>query len=290
MPTVAGILSPGQGRAGSLLPRCRALRVIELRGAAMNSICHETASGDRLARREAELLAAVKRLEAFCSHVAHDLRDALSGIGGLAEIAYSALDERQDCGSAMRSLALISQQAHRSNHMLRGLLRLAQTRDAALEVGRIDVQVVVEQVAQEVAVCHGARSMPKLCVRPMPIVAADADLLHAVLFNLINNAVKFTRERSDPRIEIDATTSDDATATVCVRDNGVGFDAARADDLFKPFSRLHGASYEGCGIGLSIVRNAVERLGGRVWADATPGQGARFFFTLPLPGSAAASQ
>jgi signal transduction histidine kinase len=78
---------------------------------------------------------------------------------------------------------------------------------------------------------------------------------------------------------------DEATITVCVRDNGVGFDAARADMLFKPFSRLHGASYEGCGIGLSIVHHAVERLGGRVWADAAPGQGARFFFTLP-PGPA----
>jgi chemotaxis family two-component system sensor kinase Cph1 len=243
---------------------------------------HETDSGEGRIEREVELQATVKRLEAFCSQVAHDLRDALSGISSLAEIAYAALDEREDCGSALRSLALIAQQAHRSSKMLRGLLRLAQTRDAALQLGRVDVQVMAEQVAHEMTVCHGTHSMPHLCVRPMPMVAADADLLHAVLFNLINNAVKFTRERSDARIEIDATTSDEATVTVCVRDNGVGFDAARADVLFKPFSRLHGANYEGCGIGLSIVHHAVERLGGRVWADATPGQGARFFFTLPL--------
>lgn len=247
----------------------------------MNSICHETASGEGLSEREVELQATVTRLEALCSQVAHDLRDSLSGISSLAEISYTALEERQDCRSALRSLALIAQQAHRSRKMLNGILRLAQTRDAALQLGRVDVQVVAEQVAQEMAVCHGD-SMPHVWVRPMPIVVADADLLHAVLFNLINNAVKFTRERSNARIEVDAITSDEATVTVCVRDNGVGFDAARADELFKPFSRLHGANYEGCGIGLSIVHRAVKRLRGRVWTDATPGQGARFFFTLPL--------
>jgi signal transduction histidine kinase len=103
-----------------------------------------------------------------------------------------------------------------------------------------------------------------------------------VLFNLINNAVKFTRQRSDGRVEVDGTSSNGTTVTVCVRDNGVGFDAARRDLLFKPFSRLHGARYEGCGIGLSIVRHAVERHGGHVWADGAPGQGASFYFTLPL--------
>ena len=140
---------------------------------------------------------------------------------------------------------------------------------------------MAEQVAQEVSVCHELRSLPQVCAHAMPAVAADADLLHAVLYNLINNAVKFTRERSDGRIDIDAAAAGDML-TVCVRDNGVGFESSRAVALFKPFSRLHGAGYEGSGIGLSIVRRAVERLGGQVWAESSPGQGARFFFTLPL--------
>lgn len=249
------------------------------------SICYEVVSSQERIEREVtlrttELRESVKQLEGFCCHVAHDLRDALSGIGGLAEIAYVNLNERQDCGSAMHSLSLISQQAHRSTEMLHGLLRLSQTRGAALETARVDVQAVTERVVQEVAVCRGAKGMPQVRTRPMPCVAADANLLHAVLFNLIKNAAKFAGERSDARIDIDATL-DDAMVTVCVRDNGVGFDASQAEELFKPFRRLHGASYEGCGIGLSIVRHAVERHGGRVWAESAPGQGADFFFTLP---------
>jgi light-regulated signal transduction histidine kinase (bacteriophytochrome) len=136
----------------------------------MNSIRHELVSGEGRVKSDVELQATVKRLEAFSSHVAHDLRDALSGMTRLAEIAYTALDERQDCDSALRSLALIAQQGHRSSHMLRGLLRLAQTRDASLQIDRVDVQILAEEVAQEMATCHGAHSMPQLCVRPMPVV------------------------------------------------------------------------------------------------------------------------
>ena len=66
-----------------------------------------------------------------------------------------------------------------------------------------------------------------------------------------------------------------------VRDNGVGFDSASAGQLFEPFMRLHGRKFEGHGIGLRIVRRAVERHGGRVWAEAEPDHGAAFHFTLP---------
>ena len=250
------------------------------------SICDEVVLDEERIEREValrttELQESVKQLEGFCSRVAHDLRDALSGIGGLAELAYVNLNERQDSGSALYSLSLIAQQANRSSEMLRGLLRLSQTRGAALQISRVDVQAMAEQVAQEVAVCRSAFGMPRVRTRPMPCVAADADLLYAVLFNLIKNAAKFASERDDACIDVEAT-SDESMVTVCVRDNGVGFDASQANALFKPFSRLHGGSYEGCGIGLSIVRHAVERHGGRVWADSATGQGASFFFTLPV--------
>jgi signal transduction histidine kinase len=252
----------------------------------MNTVCLERVPQDdierEVAQRTAELQETVHRLENFCCHLAHDLRDALGGIAGLADIAHEALDERHDSGSALRALPLISQQAHRSAQRLRGLLRLAKaSRDAALQICRLDVRAMAEQVAQEVAVCHAPRAMPQVCAQPMPAVAADADLLYAVLYNLIGNAVKFTRERSDGRIDIDAVPEGGMLA-VCVRDNGVGFDPARAAALFQPYSRLHGGRYEGCGLGLSIVRRAVERQGGQVWVTSAPGQGASFFFTLPL--------
>src|SRR2546428_5650982 len=89
-------------------------------------LCAVQSSRHLVAERTAELQEAVWRLEDFCAHVAHDLRDALGGIAGLAEIAHAALAERQDSGPALRSLPLIAQQAQRSGQMLRGLLRLAQ--------------------------------------------------------------------------------------------------------------------------------------------------------------------
>lgn len=234
-----------------------------------------------LARRTEMLQERVQCLERFCAQVAHDLRDVLGGIAGLAEVTHVALREQHDDASALRALPLIAQQAHRSAQMLRGLLRLAQTREAPLRSEPVDLGVLAEAVAQEVALCQGLLRPPVLCVQPLPPVTADPDLLHAVLHNLINNAVKFTRGRDDACIHIDGI-ADGGELIICVRDNGIGFDRARADRLFQPLVRLHGPRYEGCGIGLSIVRSAVERHGGRVWADASPGEGARFYFTLPL--------
>jgi signal transduction histidine kinase len=254
------------------------------------SVVDEIASADdelaferALAQRTSVLQERVQGLERFCAQVAHDLRDVLGGIAGLAEIAHDALVERRDDGSALRSLPLIAQQAHRSAQMLRGLLRLAQTREAPLRIEPVQIAELAPLVAQEVALCHGLPRPPALRVQALPLVAVDPDLLHAVLHNLINNAVKFTRGRDDACIHIDGAEAG-GELTVCVRDNGIGFDRACAGTLFQPLVRLHGPRYEGCGIGLSIVRSAVERHGGRVWADAAPGEGARFYFTLPLHG------
>jgi len=101
-----------------------------------------------------------------------------------------------------------------------------------------------------------------------------------VLANLIGNAIKFTRDSDSGRIEIGAS-SVQGGVEVYVRDNGVGFEAAAAERLFTPFTRLHGERFDGHGVGLSIVRRAVERHGGRVWAESQPGQGAVFRFSLP---------
>jgi signal transduction histidine kinase len=105
-------------------------------------------------------------------------------------------------------------------------------------------------------------------------------LLKPVLANLISNAIKFTRDVPAGRIEIGAGRTA-AGVTVQVRDNGVGFDAAAAGQLFTPFARLHASTFDGHGVGLSIVRRAIERHGGSVWAESQPGQGAVFHFSLP---------
>ena len=110
------------------------------------------------------------------------------------------------------------------------------------------------------------------------VARGDRALLDVVLVNLVGNAWKFTSKTGDARIEVGRT--DDGA--FYVRDNGAGFAAAYADRLFAPFQRLHAASeFEGTGVGLATVQRVIHRHGGGVWAEATAGKGATFFFSLP---------
>lgn len=102
-----------------------------------------------------------------------------------------------------------------------------------------------------------------------------------MLSNVLGNAVKFTRERENPLIEVSGSNSGEFN-TYCVRDNGTGFDMQYYDKLFEIFRRLHSEKdYEGTGVGLAIVKKIIDKHGGQVWAESSPGEGASFYFTLP---------
>jgi light-regulated signal transduction histidine kinase (bacteriophytochrome) len=108
-------------------------------------------------------------------------------------------------------------------------------------------------------------------------------LLHSVLENLLGNAWKYSAKVPVARIRFGGEPMPDGTVAFCVRDNGAGFDMAYAAKLFGAFQRLHSPTeFEGSGIGLAIVQRILHRHGGRVWAEAEVGQGARFFFQLPV--------
>jgi signal transduction histidine kinase len=106
--------------------------------------------------------------------------------------------------------------------------------------------------------------------------ACDGELIRAVYANLVGNAWKFTTRTVSPSIDIAC-----ADGVYCIRDNGAGFPLDRADQLFRPFGRLHDASeFPGTGIGLTTVQRIIDRHGGRIWAESEPGRGATFFFTV----------
>lgn len=233
-----------------------------------------------VAERTADLHSMVAGLESFNRSISHDLRGPLGGIAGLARMAHEALLRRNDDAPARRALPAIADQAEHSARLVSALLELARVGDVALQRRPVPLGPLVQDVIGQLALATPQRHLPDIHLGVLPEVQADPELLRPVLSNLIGNAVKFSRNQATARVEIEveATPSEHI---VCVRDNGVGFDAGAAGAIFQPFQRLHGGRYEGSGVGLSIVRRAVERHGGRVWAEATPGEGARFYFSLP---------
>ena len=106
-----------------------------------------------------------------------------------------------------------------------------------------------------------------------------------MLGKLLDNAAKFTRRVPQARIEIGQLPTTDGKVTLFVRDNGVGFDLARARNLFLMFQRQHHSmNFEGNGTGLALSQRIIERHGGRIWCESAPGRGCTFYFTLPFEG------
>lgn len=265
----------------SLLRRRRALEAEVARRADAEAalVVLNTSLEEQVRRRTADLQEMVVGLESFNRSVSHDLRGPLGGMAQLADLAEQAL-LRGDLQAAARMLPTIRRQSEDSARLVDALLALARVGDAPMQRQRVNLGEMAREVEQALRAARGEAVSAQVVLAALPVVDADPALLRAVLTNLIGNALKFSERRAEGRVSVYAETGAEGV-TVHVTDNGEGFDAASAALLFQPFQRLHGAAYEGHGVGLSIVRRAVERHGGRVWAQGQPGGGATFSFSLP---------
>jgi len=229
----------------------------------------------QVALRTAELRETIDGLESFNRSVSHDLRGPLGGIVGITRLARDQL-AAGDQDQAHRMLGLIEGQAISSVKLIEALLALSRAGDATLNLREVDFGQLVAEVVRALPKSEA----PYCMVAPrLPTVTCDPELLRQVFANLIGNAIKFSNRSQRPQVEV-AMLARDGEEIFLVRDNGVGFDPTAAQRLFKPFQRLHDRSYEGYGVGLSIVKRIVDRHGGRVWAEGEPGHGASFYFTL----------
>jgi light-regulated signal transduction histidine kinase (bacteriophytochrome) len=234
----------------------------------------------RVLDRTAELEAANKALEAFAYSVSHDLRSPLRHIGGFLDLLQKSAASTLDAQSR-HYMDAISNAAKKMGLLIDDLLSFSRMGRQAMAFQPVDLNALVREVIRELEPDTAGRNIV-WHIEELPGVSGDAAMLRMVLANLIANALKFTRPRQEAKIEIGSPAGRCSEAVVYIRDNGVGFDMAYADELFGVFRRLHRADeFEGTGIGLANVRRIIARHGGRTWARGEPDQGAVFFFSLP---------
>jgi PAS domain S-box-containing protein len=237
-----------------------------------------------LQRSNAELKILNKELESFSYSVSHDLRAPLRAIDGFS------LALVEDCGHKLSEaeagyLHRIRAAAKRMGQLIDDLLTLARTTRRELVREEVDLSELAQEISSQLRSANPGRVVATT-IAPGLTAEGDRTLLRQLLENLLNNAWKFTSQLGQARVEF-GIEQDEEKQVLFVRDNGAGFDMRYADKLFGAFQRLHDErDFPGNGIGLATVQRIVHRHGGQIWAEAEPGKGTTFRFTLNRSGAA----
>lgn len=244
---------------------------------------------DALRQSNAELKARNEELDAFAHSVAHDLTNPVGLMLGFAETIaqdYGAMSDEQ----RLDSLQAIVRSARRMKSIIEELLLLAEVRKAHVTTEPLDMSRIVSEALQRLAdmVEQSGAGIVMPDAPAWPVAMGYTPWVEEVWVNYLSNALKYGGR--PPHVELGAELETDGMARFWVRDSGAGIPPAAQARLFTPFTRLDQVHVKGYGLGLSIVRRIVERLGGQVSVDSQTGQGSVFSFTLPawdgspLPG------
>jgi PAS domain S-box-containing protein len=234
----------------------------------------------RVADRTAKLEAKTQELEAFAYSVSHDLKAPLRGIDGYSSLLQTGYAAQLDEDGRL-FLQNIRQAARNMHQLIDDLLAYSRLERREMTLRPVDLGGLVESLLAEFAPQIEAGAVEVQVQLPCDQIQADFESLGQVLRNLIDNALKFAADARVPRIEIGGRI-EPLGCVIWVRDNGIGFDMRHHERIFEIFQRLHRVEeYPGTGIGLAIVRKAMMRMGGRVWAESAAGQGATFYLEFP---------
>lgn len=226
-----------------------------------------------------QLAQAQRELQRLSYAISHDLRAPVRAIAGfsqaLREHAAGMLDS-----TALHLLGRVEQGTQQLSNMIDGLLQLSRISQAELKPDNVDLSLMCTTLVAALQL-HYPAHRPQVHIAAGMQAYCDPQWMRVALHALLDNAWKFTCDRAPARIDISLTHAP-GLATLCVRDNGIGFDPKYADRLFVPFQHLQGrAELNGLGIGLASVQRIIDRHGGRVWMESEPQQFAACYCALP---------
>ncbi|QRN96423.1 PAS domain-containing protein [Archangium violaceum] len=232
---------------------------------------------DELALRAQELARSNADLEQFAYVASHDLQEPLRMVASYVQLLSRRYKGKLDA-DADEFIHYAVDGANRMQALINDLLAYSRVGTRGKEPQPVSLEKCAARALSHLRLAQ-EETGAELTVEPLPWVKGDETQLAQLLQNLVGNALKFRGDKP-PRIRVSATRQDD-TVTVSVEDNGIGIEPQYYERIFAIFQRLHGKEeYPGTGIGLSICKKIVERHGGRIWVESTPGQGSTFRFTL----------
>lgn len=236
----------------------------------------------KLRERTLQLELANKEMESFSYSISHDLQAPLRAIDGFTRMLVQSHQETFD-EETKRKFLVIRDSVQKMGQLITDLLAFSRTGRQSPSLSVMDMEELVNDVWQEQCAVNPGRNLELRRNGSLPKSLGDRALIRQVLSNLLSNAVKFTKNKGTTLIEISGKSAEKENIYT-LKDNGVGFDMKYYDKLFGVFQRLHGDSeYEGTGVGLAIVKQIINRHGGRVWGEGKINEGATFSFSLPAP-------
>ncbi len=237
-----------------------------------------------VARRTKQLEVRNQELETFTYSVSHDLKAPLRGIDGYSRLLQEEYSDKLD-DEGRRFLATIRRATLQMNELIEDLLAYSRLERRPLNPGTIHLPGLVDGLLAELADDIRQRAVTVSVNVPDITVSADPDGLAMALRNLLDNAIKFSGDTPQPVIDVSGRFTGE-TVILQVSDNGIGFDEKFKVRIFEIFQRLHRAEdYPGTGVGLALVKKAMDRMGGRAWATGRPNEGATFYLEIPKKGS-----
>jgi PAS domain S-box-containing protein len=235
---------------------------------------------ERVTKRTEQLKKTNEELEAFSYSVSHDLRAPLRAIIGFTAMLEEDYSDKLD-NEGRRITAIIKSNTSKMGNLIDDLLTFSRMGRQGIVKNSVNTQLLVKEITADLDKGEPNGKTVNWIIHSLPASNADLNTIRQVWINLISNALKYSRKKEEPEIEIGSFKCDSENVFF-VKDNGVGFDEKYKHKLFKVFQRLHTSEeFEGTGIGLAIVEKIISKHGGRVWAHAAVDKGANFYFSLP---------